>query len=678
MATKTGNKYRAIFNDFPNGDKASVMIDALSDMDKLSWEDIFWCAKYVIVHKKYQDVEDTISAMLVIFDKGLQYSENAELFVEAKSLLADLYIENKQYDSAFLCLLTLLEKTEKVSPETYLKLVYAEMHTNSLAQILKSPTLFINDLGKSGKQYVKRQIEIYQEFLTISTAFLKEQEKCQVDLPTIEKAAISYGLAESSEWKSFSTVIASFATKKKPDTKNVKKKEPEKVNPPQTATKKTPPTTKTVGGRKKVAAPTSVIESQKLTTLAEVIKKATGVIKNKQPHKITHAPSTSTSHQTPIDAASTTTSIASQQASPQSSDMKALLEMMAGIQKMVVANSEQLTTLRADLDSAKANSVDAAAIEARLKSGEDENSALQAQLDEMRKKLAESEAERSSMEETIARQGAELEIRKKLEFSDDEKKLLEAYKGVYIFDTCAIMHRTDLLEFIGDDEIVRVPKVVLEELNKHKSNRYDSDISKNGQRAIKAIRIYKISVRFDYEDSHPELIPEDYEDSNDNRILSCAMRYKLYTGLPVVIITDDYDLLNKATSEHIEAVTAQEFISRKIQEAEEARRLQAEAQTETESVDEDNTADDTEQRKKALLEFLQSKISTKHGMTQAEVDVLRNNGITKYGEFVNLTEEELSSYKAKNGLSFTAHFLVVQKKVRHYIDEISGNNTESI
>lgn len=676
MATKTGNKYRAIFNDFPNGDKASVMIDALSDMDKLSWEDVFWCAKYVIVHKKYQDVEDTISSMLVIFDKGLQYSENAELFVEAKSLLADLYIENKQYDSAFLSLLTLLEKTEKVSPETYLKLVYAEMHTNSLTQILKSPTLFINDLGKSGKQFVKRQIEIYQEFLTISTAFLKEQEKCQVDMPTIEKAAVSYGLAESSEWKEFSAAIASFSTKKKPTTKKVEKKEPEKVNPPQTATKKTPPSTKTVSGRKKVATPTSVTEPQKLTTLAEVIKKATGVINNKQPRKIIHKPSTSTSQHTSIDTAPTTTSIASQQAAPQSSDMKALLEMMAGIQKMVVANSEQLTTLRADLDSAKANSVDAAAIEARLKSGEDENSALQAQLDEMRKKLAESEAERSSMEETIARQGAELESRKKLEFSDDEKKLLEAYKGVFIFDTCAIMHRTDLLEFIGDDEIVRVPKVVLEELNKHKSNRYDSDISKNGQRAIKAIRIYKISVRFDYEDSHPELIPEDYEDSNDNRILSCAMRYKLYTGLPVVIITDDYDLLNKAASEHIEAVTAQEFISRKIQEAEEARRLQAESNVETEPSEEDST-DDAEQRKKALLDFLQSKITTKHGMTQAEVDVLRNNGITKYGEFVNLTEEELSSYKAKNGLSFTAHFLVVQKKVRHHIDEITGNNTES-
>lgn len=50
----------------------------------------------------------------------------------------------------------------------------------------------------------------------------------------------------------------------------------------------------------------------------------------------------------------------------------------------------------------------------------------------------------------------------------------------------------------------------------------------------------------------------------------------------------------------------------------------------------------------------------------------------QYGEFVNLTEEDLSSYKAKDGLSFTAHFIVVQKKVHHYIDEISGNNTESI
>lgn len=672
MATKMGNKYKAIYNDYPNGDKASVVLDALSDTDKLSWEDIFWCSKYLIIHKKYQETTDIISAMLVAFDKGLQYNENAMCFAEAKVLLADLYIENKQYESAFLCLLTLLEKTEKVPPETYLKLVYAEMHTNSLAQILKSPTLFVNDLGKSGKKYAEKQREVFQELLRLATTYLQEQEKCQVDFATIEKAVVFYELDSSQEWKAFSTAITALSAQKKKVTKAPEKQESKASTTPKVIAKKAPEPSIKASSRKKTSTTAPAAEPQILTTLAEAIKKATGVVSKNKPHKITHKVPSTAANSKPVDIAHTEIiPTEMHQSATQSSDMKALLDMMAGIQKMVVANSEQLTTLRADLDNAKANSVDAAAIEARLKAGEDENSALQTQLNEMKKKLAESEAERSSMEETIARQGAELENRKKLEFSEDEQRLLSAYKAIYIFDTCAIMHRTDLLEFIGDDEIVRVPKVVLEELNKHKSNRYDSEIAKNGQRAIKAIRVYKTSIRFDYEDSHPELISADYEDSNDNRILSCAMRYELYTTLPVYIITDDYDLLNKATSEHIDAITAQEFISQKIQEAEEARRRQQEDIVADET-DEDNTSeeDNEEQKKQAILAFLQSKIATKHGMTQAEVDVLRNNGITKYGEFINLSEDELASYKAKNGLAFTAHFLVVQKKIRNYLEEI--------
>ena len=674
MATKMGNKYKAIYNDFPNGDKASVIFDALSDTDKLSWEDIFWCAKYIHQHHKYQDSADIIATLLVAFDKGLQYTENADLFVEAKTMLADLYIQNKQYESAFLCILNILEKTEKVSPDVYLRLVYAEMHTNSLSQVLKSPTLFINDLHKSGAKYKEKQRAIFIEFLEIATSFLKQQEKCQVDFSTLEKAALYYELDKSAEWISFSTEVTALASRKKKAAKANEKEDSQKATSPRVVPKKVVSTPKTVVINKKAIASVSTAEAtQKLTTLAEAIKKATGVVSKNKPHKIAHKVPSTTANSSPVDMTPTETiPTETHQPSSQSADMKALLEMMAGIQKMVVANSEQLTTLRADLDNAKANSVDAAAIEARLKSGEDENSALQAQLDEMKKKLAESEAERSSMEETIARQGAELENRKKLEFSEDEQRLLSAYRAIYIFDTCAIMHRTDLLEFIGDDEIVRVPKVVLEELNKHKSNRYDSEIAKNGQRAIKAIRVYKTSIRFDYEDSHPELISADYEDSNDNRILSCAMRYKLYTNLPVYIITDDYDLLNKATSEHIDAITAQEFISQKIHEAEEARRRQQEDIV-VDETDEDSTSDEDneEQKKQAILAFLQSKIATKHGMTQAEVDVLRNNGITKYGEFINLSEEELASYKAKNGLAFTAHFLVVQKKIRQHIEEIT-------
>lgn len=51
-----------------------------------------------------------------------------------------------------------------------------------------------------------------------------------------------------------------------------------------------------------------------------------------------------------------------------------------------------------------------------------------------------------------------------------------------------MLHKEDLLEYVTFDEAIRIPQIVIEELDKHKSNRYNPDLAKIAQKAIKNIR----------------------------------------------------------------------------------------------------------------------------------------------------------------------------------------------
>lgn len=154
-----------------------------------------------------------------------------------------------------------------------------------------------------------------------------------------------------------------------------------------------------------------------------------------------------------------------------------------------------------------------------------------------------------------------------VDFSEDE---LDKYRGCsacIIFDTCSIMNTPDLLEFVNGDELVVVPKVVLNELENNKLKFGHNDAGRKAQHAISAIHNYKHHRPVLFADDNISLIPSVYRaensknETNDNKILSVVIRHKLYIPTPVLFITDDYSLSLKATGQEINVCTSEEFKS---------------------------------------------------------------------------------------------------------------------
>lgn len=227
-----------------------------------------------------------------------------------------------------------------------------------------------------------------------------------------------------------------------------------------------------------------------------------------------------------------------------SPEMSLFEQMLRQIQEMVEGNRQEIQSLKGELTSRKSRREDTTRIEARLA---DEERRSQELLD----KLAETESRLATTE-------AQVEKQKALEFTESELVELRKYSTIIVFDTCSIMNYPNLLDGVNDGELVVVPKDVNNELEHHKT-RYGVDDRKiKAQRAITAIFNYKRRFPLTYADGLIELVPEVYrakadeKEQNDNKILAVALRYKLYCDIPVIFITDDRSLSNKASGEGLD------------------------------------------------------------------------------------------------------------------------------
>lgn len=142
-------------------------------------------------------------------------------------------------------------------------------------------------------------------------------------------------------------------------------------------------------------------------------------------------------------------------------------------------------------------------------------------------------------------------------------------KKIYIVDTCAMMHHPEIFLYFGDEEYVRVPTKVIDELGKIKDKRnlkYDtelSDTARNLAREIERsyVRIFNKTnkVRFLIENAALELLPRELDPNvPDNQILSVAMKYKDWDAY---IISDDGVFRLTSLAQNIQPITSEDFIA---------------------------------------------------------------------------------------------------------------------
>ncbi len=360
-------------------------------------------------------------------------------------------------------------------------------------------------------------------------------------------------------------------------------------------------------------------------------------------------------------------------------DFSSFEQLLKSIHEMVTENSQEIQALKNDMAEKQRRREDTTRIEARLKDEENRSQELLSKLVETEGKLASTKEENRALTQTVQSQKAIINKDKVFEFSDEELNELHRFTTLIIFDTCSIMDCPNLLDGVNDGELVVVPKEVNNELEHHKG-RYGFDERKvKAQRGITAIFNYKKRFPLIYADASLDLIPDAYraergeKELNDNKILSVAIRYKKYTNVPVLFITDDRSLANKAEGESIEVWSSRDFLNPPQREFDETSN--SSTNSDANRVEDDNCENLHEEKNnnstQAKEQFLAQKISTKVlKLDSKQIDILRNNGVLTVLDFMNQTEQSFASMKVKKGMPFTARYLDVQESLKKKLQSL--------
>ena len=148
------------------------------------------------------------------------------------------------------------------------------------------------------------------------------------------------------------------------------------------------------------------------------------------------------------------------------------------------------------------------------------------------------------------------------------KETEKVMRTIYILDTCAIMHKPDILLYFKNDEYVRIPTKVIDELGKIKDKRnlkYSAELSNTARIFVRDVNMnylrlfnQKNKVRFLIENAAIDLLPADLDPNvPDNQILSVALKYKDWE---VVIVSDDGVFRLTSLAQNIKSITSTEFI----------------------------------------------------------------------------------------------------------------------
>lgn len=154
---------------------------------------------------------------------------------------------------------------------------------------------------------------------------------------------------------------------------------------------------------------------------------------------------------------------------------------------------------------------------------------------------------------------------------DQEQKSTEKpaeKRKMYILDTCALMHNPELLLYFADDEYVRIPTKVIDELGKIKDKRnrkYLPELSdtarilaRNIEKNYLKLFNQKNKIRLLIENSSLDLLPADLDPNvPDNQILSVALKYREWD---TCIISDDGVFRLTSLAQNIQSITSEQFI----------------------------------------------------------------------------------------------------------------------
>lgn len=248
----------------------------------------------------------------------------------------------------------------------------------------------------------------------------------------------------------------------------------------------------------------------------------------------------------------------------------------------------------------------------------------------------------------------------------------DALREIYVLDTCALLNHPDILDYFSNNETIIIPAIVESELGAQKKK------NPTAQVVIRSIEKHRLAnEQFGYErcrieSAHMDLISEHdfFKKQNDPRVVSVA-RY--YIAFNPVIITDDVDMRNLASSLKIKAIGSNVFL--------ENHGIAVEV-TESEVVPVPVPLPVIPVQTNPLDELIEApiyKFAKKFSITAEEISLLASNKIRTYGEFSETGDDILRSLFGKKQF-LSNHLLAAKKKVNKELENLRAqfNSTEEV
>lgn len=632
---------KSVIDLYPDGSKCFEFINDLSNIGLMTWDAVYWRVKYLYTYgRNICKNEELLNFLNGCFNQGLSVNANRELYMDARKIQAALYISVENFRMASNCILAVLDITEDIPPEMFLDLTYSEIHTD-LLRILKNPTMFFNDLHMADRysSLLERQKQIIKTLLVKAAEAKSKDTNISIDDSSIEKEILSFGLMDSEEYALYKKALSGESI-------TISIPRPEKSYPDKLPTSPNPisqPEIEGTTGRNKDGLLEIVIFPEDKEDEEDWENEC---FEGREEQISEQMEANECVEEVLV--------VQPDKKSDEQINLKNLESMLANIMFAVSENSKQIMAVQNRLQNTS-NDAEVQTIKEEQGRMEAEKTKLLEQLEIAKAQLAKSEEEKSKLAQTVENQNAIIEEKKTAEFSKEELLEFSSYERVIIFDTCAIEHQLDLLDYIKPTEMVRVPKIVLSELENHKKFFNDKEKQKMGQRAYKEIVKKKVSNAFDFDESYPFLLPDDLQINevddargtvNDKKIFSVAIRYQTHANIPVLLLSDDVSVRGWANAQHMENMSSEEFV-----------------------VGRTKCLPELVEEKPTKEEFLSKKLKCKeYGLSQQEVSLLQSFGIRTIGDLLDKTETDLAFIKYKNGISATKRIAQVQKSVKRHYD----------
>lgn len=201
------NRFEQMYHNGKNTDSDLACFAVLDDPRNRTWEDCYWAAKYVYeIDESQEHFREVEVSLEEAFNSGLNIKSSHDVYLDAASIIAELYFQYSEYDLAIDYLMNIADNDEAAPDWVHADYALATIHTeDNLRRILSDPGLFFARIHriKNDIDAGEKRTAVYKDFLNTASDYIYEHKDTEVVLNKIAKEIKEAGLMLSDSWKMF-------------------------------------------------------------------------------------------------------------------------------------------------------------------------------------------------------------------------------------------------------------------------------------------------------------------------------------------------------------------------------------------------------------------------------------------------------------------------------------------